>query len=141
MSPSPFRTIVYVSSATGLWTPEQLDAILTVSRQRNQAAEVTGLLLYCDGNIMQCLEGPAQAVQHTFDRVERDPRHRGLIVLFDEPVAHRDFAAWSMACSRVSGPDFAALRGAPWPGNRGGPVSLAGTAPSLLASFWNNMHR
>ena len=130
--------LAYVSSASFLLNQDELDAVLRVSRARNGAAGITGLLLYCDGSVMQYLEGPRTAVRATFARIAEDPRHRDLIVLLDEPVAKREFSDWSMACSRVDPPDFARLRAAPWPA-----LSTAaerqGLAMGLLSSFWRNL--
>ena len=48
----------------------ELRRILTSSRARNKAAGVTGALLYNSGNFAQVLEGPLDAVESTFERIE-----------------------------------------------------------------------
>ena len=89
--------LVYVSSATTLFTHDELLALLEQSRNRNGRAGVTGILLYRDGNFMQVLEGPRAAVDATHGRIQRDPRHRGLITLRNSGVPARSFPDWSMA--------------------------------------------
>lgn len=37
---------------------EQIEQILLVSRRNNEAAEITGVLLFSDTNFSQALEGP-----------------------------------------------------------------------------------
>ncbi len=90
------RQVVYVSSACRPMQPVDLESILRVSRERNAAAGITGMLLHRDGNFMQCLEGPSDAITTTVARIQRDPRHRGMITLRDVQVAAATFADWSM---------------------------------------------
>ncbi len=90
------RQVVYVSSASRTMQPVDLESILAVSRERNGAAGITGMLLHRSGNFMQCLEGPPDAVADTVSRIQRDPRHRGVITLRDTVVRVGTFADWSM---------------------------------------------
>ncbi len=90
-------SLTYVSSATRPFTPEELRALLTVSRTNNDRAGVTGMLLYKDGNFMQVLEGEREAVLVTKARIAADPRHRGFLVLLTGESAQRQFGSWSMA--------------------------------------------
>lgn len=92
--------IVYASSAVGALHGDDLAQILRVSRARNAAAGVTGALLYHQGNVMQVLEGPSAAVEAVYARVEADPRHHGVIVLYRSAVAERAFPDWSMGLCR-----------------------------------------
>ena len=54
--------LVYLSTATRPMTPADLESLLAVSRARNAADSLTGMLLYADRQFMQALEGPAPAV-------------------------------------------------------------------------------
>ena len=90
------RQLLYISSKTS-GEPIALDAILSVSRRNNMAVGATGLL-YTDGTrFLQVLEGDAEAVTATFERIRRDPRHKAVVVLSDREVTTREFGAWSMA--------------------------------------------
>lgn len=89
--------ITYISSAHGDVGKAGLDAILDVSRRDNEAANVTGLLLYHEGNFFQTIEGPVEKVETTFARIRRDNRHRGIIVMESHGVRQRLFRRWSMA--------------------------------------------
>jgi hypothetical protein len=75
----------------------ELRRILTSSRARNKAAGVTGALLYNSGNFAQVLEGPLDAVESTFERIQRDPRHSEAVVLRMSAIPTRQFPVWSMA--------------------------------------------
>lgn len=104
-------SLVYVSSATELMNPEELVGLLEHSRESNRRRDVTGMLLYRDGNILQCLEGPEPTVRELYGVISRDPRHRGVIVLVEEEVAERSFADWSMGFKNLSGTDTDDLPG------------------------------
>ena len=71
--------------------------ILAVSKRNNARVGVTGALLFNAGSFAQVLEGPRAAVEATFERIQRDPRHSDVSVLQCEPVAERGFSNWSMA--------------------------------------------
>lgn len=103
--------IVYVSSAVSSFTPEELLALLKRARPRNMAAQVTGLLLYHDGNFMQCLEGPEPQVKATHARILNDPRHHGCITLIKAPVTDRLFSDWSMAFRNIAASEATAIPG------------------------------
>ena len=90
------RQLVYVSSATGRLGPDALADVLRVSCRNNAAAGVTGALVHHQGNLMQALEGPADAVGATYARIEADPRHHDLIRLLDEPADARAYPDWAM---------------------------------------------
>lgn len=101
MSAQPLLQLVYVSSAPRLLEQDDLLDILRASRANNPAVGVTGALLYSGGNFMQVLEGPPDAVEGVYERVQRDPRHRGVITLLRQEVEERAFPEWAMGFRRV----------------------------------------
>lgn len=91
-----FLHLVYASAASPPPSKSDLLDILQTSRRNNRAADVTGLLLYSGGTFIQALEGPPERVRETFERIARDPRHRGAQVLLREPKEQRYFPEWEM---------------------------------------------
>lgn len=89
-------TLVYVSSATHLFSEEELAEILRVSRENNTQRGITGLLLYADGNVIQILEGEKSAVETLYSRIAEDSRHRSILRLFTKKTDIRSFPEWSM---------------------------------------------
>ena len=93
--------VLYCSRNTVAGTPEDVAAdvraILACSRRNNARDGITGGLLFSAGVFAQVLEGPASAVERTFERIQCDERHGEVTVLQAGPVAARDFPAWSMA--------------------------------------------
>jgi len=98
--------IVYLSSSTGLLSQQALARILEQSQQNNRALGVTGLLVYCNGSIIQVLEGPEEQVKILYQTISRDNRHNQLIKLYSQPIESRSFSDWSMAYRTVSASEF-----------------------------------
>jgi hypothetical protein len=88
--------LLYVSQARAGLSAADLEAILATARRINGNSGVTGALLHYGGRFMQALEGPAEAVQDTFDRICLDPRHHDVQLVTQGPTAVRHFDGWSM---------------------------------------------
>jgi hypothetical protein len=131
---SDLYSLVYVSSATRYFHESEMEALLAAARTRNQSLGVSGLLLFCEGNFMQVLEGTPEAIDGVYARIAKDPRHHGLIRLVREPIAQREFAGWDMGYNAATAPEFLALSQADWNAS-----SIDG-APSrgrkMLRTFW-----
>ena len=93
---------VYVSSAHKLLDDVELLELLRVARQNNERSGITGMLLYRDGNFLQVLEGPSPAVDELIDKIKRDTRHHGVILMSRRGVQERQFAEWQMAFRNMS---------------------------------------
>lgn len=72
-------------------------SILATSRENNARDGITGGLLFSEGCFAQVLEGPLDAVESAFERIQCDERHSEVTVLQSGPIATRDFPNWSMA--------------------------------------------
>lgn len=88
--------LIYASRSIELLKPEQLDAILQVSVTNNAKVGVTGALMYSSREFLQCLEGSREAINQTYARILRDPRHSDLLILDYREVERRWFSAWGM---------------------------------------------
>lgn len=110
--------LVYVSSATQLFSQADLLDLLVKAREKNQRLGITGMLLYKDGDFMQALEGEEAVVRELFACIERDPRHDGTIVLLEEAVLKHDddaeervFPDWSMGFRNFADADVQSIEG------------------------------
>ena len=104
-------SLTYLSTATIPYSPDDLSELLRLSRERNHAAGLTGMLLYAGGHFIQTLEGPAEDVDETFTRIRRNTRHRNLYVALREEVEARVFPDWSMGFESISVDDAGELPG------------------------------
>jgi hypothetical protein len=89
--------IIYMSTAAVPFSPDELKALLEVSRRNNAALGITGLLLYKDEHFLQVIEGEKTVVEKLFARISCDHRHTHILELFREETPARDFPDWSMA--------------------------------------------
>jgi hypothetical protein len=124
-------SVVYVSTATAPFSDEHLVALLEKSRTNNTRLELTGLLLYKDGQFMQALEGPDDAVQALYAVIERDPRHRNVRALVREQIAERQFPDWSMGFRTLTDEALQAIPG----------YSDFLDAPKGASAFWGDRTR
>ncbi len=76
---------------------ECLRDILKVSRKNNARTGVTGCLIFDGYGFLQILEGENDAVDRTYEAIERDPRHRDSRIISRLTASERDFVKWSMA--------------------------------------------
>lgn len=67
------------------------------SRSNNRGQGLTGVLLYVQNSFIQVLEGPAEQLETTFERICCDFRHGSLRLVDLTPVKARLFADWDMA--------------------------------------------
>ena len=98
--------LIYSSTANINLTEAELHRLLDHWRIKNTQLDITGLLLYSEGHILQVLEGDADVVYSLYATIAANPRHRSLVKLADGPVANRAFADWSMQMRTVDAADF-----------------------------------
>ena len=92
---------MYSSAAEFPLDEAEVAALLGESRERNAAVGITGVLLYIrldyeHAAFLQVLEGPDQAVEETYRRIERDELHRGVTVLSGGAFAQLRYRRWTM---------------------------------------------
>lgn len=103
--------LIYISTATINFKQPQLLSLLLEARSRNARLGVTGMLLFCEGNFIQVLEGSKEAVDEVFVSIKEDARHTGIIVVNETPVFNRSFAEWSMGFESTSINNISSLPG------------------------------
>ena len=94
--------LVYLSSTRWLLGEEDIADILITSRRNNARDNITGILLYHSGSVLQMLEGDAAPVHALFEVIKRDHRHHRITLLYDEPAELREFGDWTMAYRDVN---------------------------------------
>jgi hypothetical protein len=95
--------IIYCSrnrlGGTAAQVDEAISKILKSAQTNNAALDVTGALLYNEGNFAQVLEGPLGSVCEIFEKIQRDLRHSEVTIVETGMIAERQFADWAMAFS------------------------------------------
>jgi hypothetical protein len=122
-----------------LYSDEELITILEISRDNNAANNITGLLLYHDGSILQILEGEEAVVKKVFNKISLDTRHKSVIKMVDGSTTKRNFEGWLMGFKQVSEQDWSLIAGYFNIGNRDVFKTLSSSATNqainLIKSF------
>ena len=87
----------------------EIRKILASARTNNAALGITGALLFNGACFAQVLEGPLDAVEKLFEKIQQDPRHGDVTLLESGYVDHRDFPEWSMAFAGSGAEEAAAF--------------------------------
>lgn len=101
------KRVIYCSQATQDVSPDELVALLEVSRRNNEKVGLSGMLLYSSQSFLQVLEGDAAALEETYARIKADDRHVNLRLLMDEEVPAPLFPDWTMGFEHVDDEDLA----------------------------------
>jgi len=94
--------LTYVSSAAVDFSALQLRELLLTCERNNRRDDITGMLLYKDGNFLQVLEGEEASVRAAHGRIAADNRHNGLITLLQGPLSERQFPQWCMGFAELT---------------------------------------
>jgi hypothetical protein len=87
--------LLYASRAVDT-SPEAIESILHQSRDHNPGTGVTGVLCYGGGIFLQAIEGGRMAISALYGHIQRDPRHKDVMLLQYEEISERRFAGWTM---------------------------------------------
>jgi hypothetical protein len=81
---------------------EAIDDILAKSRQSNPSCGITGILCYGGGIFLQAIEGGRMAVSELYGHIQRDVRHKDVVLLHYEEISERRFGGWTMGQVNMS---------------------------------------
>lgn len=90
------KLITYYSSQCGNFKEEHLKGLLEVAIANNKKKDITGILLYAKACFFQVIEGPDDAVDELFEKIQKDERHVAVTKVIEEQITERRFADWSM---------------------------------------------
>ena len=132
----PLIRLLYTSRESTPFSDAALRELIDDSNRRNAERGITGVLLYASGRFMQLMEGPAQEVRDLARRIAKDPRHRDVVFLIDQPASHRMFYGWGMGLVHTN-PDGAAADDAPGIV----PMLLEVEGHDIVLNLLQNFHR
>jgi hypothetical protein len=94
--------LLYASRSANPASSEVTEAILAQSRSHNPAMGITGILCYGGGIFLQALEGGRDQVSDLYGHIQKDPRHKDVVLLHYEEITERRFGGWTMGQVNVS---------------------------------------
>ncbi len=118
------RLLYYSENRIGIARRHSTIAELqAVSVKRNLESQITGALLYDEDWFVQALEGEEQAVEETFARIARDPRHANVEIVCRTKIPSRKFGKWAMGFAERT-PETEAHFGKHWFGDAMNPFNM-----------------
>lgn len=80
---------------------DELVGLLRGARAHNEAARLTGILLYRDQTFVQLLEGQRPRVESLYASIRQDARHADVTTVSAREQLDRQFPDWSMGFSNL----------------------------------------
>jgi len=93
--------LLYASRAVDR-SEEAIEAILSQSRESNPSCGITGILCYGGGIFLQAIEGGRMQVSELYGHIQRDKRHKDVVLLHYEEISERRFGGWTMGQVNMS---------------------------------------
>jgi uncharacterized Fe-S cluster-containing radical SAM superfamily protein len=87
--------LIYISSATKNLARDEFLELVALSKSKNDALEVTGVLMFKDGNFMQVLEGEQEIISKLYSTIRLDSRHTLVSIIQEGPIGLREYSDWS----------------------------------------------
>lgn len=83
--------VIYASEAVGVTGVSTLSIaqILGHAESNNRRDHITSCVMFHQGHILQAIEGARSDIDRLMRRLLEDPRHSGLRILIDTPIAAR----------------------------------------------------
>ena len=88
--------LIYKSRANGVIDKETFRDILYTSVELNRKHGVNGALIASRSHYLQFLEGEHNIVADTFARIEKDNRHKNIVLITFSSIEKSFFADWRM---------------------------------------------
>jgi hypothetical protein len=93
--------LLYASRAVDTGA-EAIEDIVTKSRHYNPTLGITGILCHGGGIFLQAIEGGRLAVSELYGHIQRDARHKDVVLLHYEEITERRFGGWTMGKVNLS---------------------------------------
>ena len=79
-----------------IFSPNCIKDIVDESLEFNPKNSITGFLCYDSLHFFQYIEGPKETIEHLFDKLKHDKRHRNIKLHMTGDITRRRFHNWSM---------------------------------------------
>ena len=89
--------ISYVSTVSPNLTEQEIKEVLNFSQNLNIETNITGILLYSEGNFFQVLEDKKKLLLSLFEKIKADPRHYNILTIFEKDVKITQFNTYKIS--------------------------------------------
>jgi hypothetical protein len=90
------NSMIYKSRCKRRVDWDVVNSILDSSTRNNPGEGITGVLVTTETHFLQVLEGEFEALNATFERIARDPRHDTVQLISFKEIEERRFGDWAM---------------------------------------------
>ncbi|RYX92830.1 MAG: BLUF domain-containing protein [Comamonadaceae bacterium] len=97
--------VLYVSTLAPDAPLSVVASIAGASRSRNQARDLTGILIFDGMRFCQQLEGDQKELMALVERIREDSRHTSVAILHHGPIEARRFKNFSLAYAPIDDAD------------------------------------
>ena len=94
--------LLYASRLVDAESKTATESILSQSKAHNPTSGITGILCYGGGIFLQALEGGRSAVSELYGHIQKDSRHKDVVLLHYEEIMERRFGGWTMGQVNVA---------------------------------------
>jgi hypothetical protein len=98
---SDLHEILYCSVLASGQSILVIAQIVSAARVRNAQDGITGLLVFDGQRFCQHFEGPRRKVLSLLDRIQADPRHAQLRVVYDGALAQRRYGRFELGLAEI----------------------------------------
>ena len=135
--------LIYASASQEKFNEKEVIEIVNISYKNNMKVNITGMLLYSEGDFFQILEGEHTDVLPLFNLIKQDQRHCKIVKIIEEPIVSRDFSDWSMGYASATREQLTTLAGLNDFFNDGNCLTNldSGRAKKLLQAFCKGIWR
>ena len=86
-----FLTISYLSSASEMLSNDDIVALMTETKDFNDANKISGILIYSDHTFFQVLEGDFNVVKPLYNKIQEDYRHYNVFKILETKSSERKY--------------------------------------------------
>ncbi|WP_109438734.1 MULTISPECIES: BLUF domain-containing protein [Aquimarina] len=94
--------ISYVSTVNPDISNSDISELMDYVSSHNNAINITGILIYSEGNFFQILEGKEELVKMMFERIKKDSRHYNIIKMLDKEIKKTSFTEYHSSFTVIS---------------------------------------
>ena len=103
-------SVLYVSSMCIVYTDIEMAYIVEKFQKANKLHNITGMLVYSNGNVMQYIEGSKNDIENLYKNIKSDPMHTNIITLLYENTESRIFPDWCLNYKVIKEDKFNEIR-------------------------------
>ena len=133
--------ITYYSIANPGISGQDIASILRTSRTHNASRDITGCLLFHNGQFIQILEGNKSTVDDLIAKIKKDHRHSYFYKLAEGNKEDRTFPDWTMAFREFSEGDMKSVSEVLFINNFLAFSALAEKPTHTIRSFWDSVQK